>query len=330
MSVEHVDVDEGRAKPGSMDRSALLAALMADEKETVELSEEEEAALPLFEFNQAEILSEFKDAGESYAVKMRRARKDEHEAKEYASRTLKTTKRVASEMHVSTVNQYTKGLVVLAKMVALEVQGYGDTPEEWLPADLVLSCSDESLVGKRKAEVGLRSLPAAVRESLSTVVDRVPASHLKFCGDDYFGGRFKLVRPKGRRIVTKNVAREWQVLHQVGVYDQPDGTRSKPTHVLRYFFEDAPTEAISLFDSKAIVGPTILADGGDQREERYISVETMEKLFNFSLKRVTGGCVDGVAFSVTDKAHLAAIDFNIKRQVSLLYFNGLAVDRGNS
>jgi hypothetical protein len=237
---------------------------------------------------------------------------------------------VANETHITTVNQYTRGLVALAKMVTVRVKGYGEDPNEWLLADQILACSDDSYIGRRKSELRLRDLPRPVRESLVTVIDRVPAPHLKFAGEEYMGGRFKVVRPKGRIIVTRNVAREWQVMHQVGVRDLPDGTKSKPEHVVRYFFDDAAVEAISAFDSKAIVGPTVVGEGGDTREERYISVETMDRLFDVHLTRVTGGVVDGQPFSVTDQRHLKAIDFNIKRQAGLLYYNSLAVDRGNS
>src|SRR4051794_6670467 len=84
----------------------LLTTFNVKSGETVELTEDEERALPLFEFNQPILPIEFTDSGEEYCIELRRARKDELHQREYISRTIKTTKKVGENQHITTVTNY--------------------------------------------------------------------------------------------------------------------------------------------------------------------------------------------------------------------------------
>lgn len=288
-----------------------LLASAGSERKLVNLSEEEELALAPFEFAQESVEVEVHEGENVYVVECKRATRDMHSKREYVGRTVKRTqpKNKDGEQIITMVQNTDKGSFVFARLITQRVKGYDEDPETWLDAKQILDETDP----KRPVRV----------------IDEIPAAHLLRVADEYMGGIYHVVKPKGRRIITKNVRREWEVVLQTGVRTLEDGTRSKPTHVVRFFFGEALAEGLNTFDASAIQGSTIVEDGGTVREERWASVDTLAQLFDEDIKRIAGGTVNGETFTPDNKKHLRSIDDGIKKTVALLYYNASKVESGN-
>jgi hypothetical protein len=279
--------------------------------EQLTASSEEEEILQPYDLGLKEIPIPIKDGKEKFVIVVSKPTRAQNEKRERMNKTLKrTAAKVDDQEAVTVISDNSRGNDRFIKSIALRVSGYEiegveKTEGEWIDAKAVV---DPDVDPETAKELGLDKVDG---KFVARVIDLIPGRHRNLAANGLYGGHFEVERPKS------------------GVLTLEDGTRSKPTHRLRWFMKDPEIAAVGKFDSSAISGTTVFLKGGGTEEHRIVSLDTCEELFDTHIKGAESVLVNGEPFDAKNPNHLKETDAGLKKSVVLLFFNGIQVESGN-
>jgi hypothetical protein len=299
---------------------------------TIEQTDDDVEPLELNPQSMSVIITE---EGNEYELEYRKATRAENDRRERMSTTIKrSVPKVDGHAAIMIYTVNAKANLVFARSILTRVRGYAENENDWRFADEIVACDNEDLVGQRVSELSTADKTAlnktlSIKRSLKTVADVLPAPHLREVANRHFNPRVKVEKPKQRTIIGQHVARQFVVVAEFGVETESDGSTTKPTNVVKFFFNDALDDAMQLYEASAVQGTTIILEDGGTEERRVFSVETCAKLFR-NVTRITGAVVDGEAIDMANAKQVDKIDDGLKKDVVVQFFQNLQVDAKNS
>jgi hypothetical protein len=152
---------------------------------------------------------------------------------------------------------------------------------------------------------------------------------LKVVANDLYGGSFD-VDKADNEVLSSRSRRLHTVTQKLGVHTLEDATLSKPSHLVRWFFKDAAFEALGKFVSRAITGTTVFLIEGGTEEQRIVSLDTCEALFDEHVAGAENATVAGAEFDASNSEHLKRVDLGLKKSLVMILFNKIQAESGNS
>lgn len=258
--------------------------------------------------------------------------------KEDFSKTVVTTSpgKVNGQNPRHSVTDYTKGQLQYFKDIAQAVKGYeinGRVIEEFTSVNAV--------VDRQQTADG---------EKTVKLLDVIPNHHKRAFSERLYGGKIELegsrrakdideleadeidaalTEEPAARAYTLRTQQIFVVRHELGIEQKSDGTFTKPTHVVRYFFKEPEGEHHSIWETKVFKGQTIPLNGGGSKETRFYNLQATTKLFDALIQRVEGASVAGREFDPSIKAHLASIPDSVKKNIVAVLMFDITNDLGN-
>lgn len=165
--------------------------------------------------------------------------------------------------------------------------------------------------------------------------EMIPTSHQKAAAERIFGGKIDIVKPETKdgekEVVVLNSRRRIHVTQEVGVESKDDGTLTKPTHVINYYFVEPNPKHLSKWEMTCIGGFSLnLPDGGSKEERVYLLGPCVE-LFDAMIDEITGAAVDdnGTVCDIKNSEHLASVHKSIKKLIIAQVMNDQTNNAGN-